>query len=516
MAGGVVASPSPIGRNYPGNMTVYVAMAAFVAAWGGLIFGYDVGISGGVTSMSSFLQKFFPSVYKKEALDNSTDQYCKFDSMILTLFTSSLYLAALVASFFASSVTRRFGRKRSMTIGGLVFLAGAILNASAVNISMLIIGRILLGIGVGFANQSVPLYLSEMAPYKYRGGLSVCFQLMITIGVFFANLLNYFTSSIKGGWGWRVSLGGAAIPAAIIAIGSYFLPDTPNSLIERNMKEEALVKLRKIRGTDNVELEFQDIIAASDESKKVNNPWKTIMERKYRPQLVMAIAIPLFQQFTGINVVMFYAPVLFRTLGFGDNASLMSSLITGVVAFFSTLMSVFTTDRFGRRPLFILGGTQMVVFQVIVGVLIKETFGSKGVAHHMSSATSFGVVACICLFVMAFGYSWGPFAWLVPSEIYSLEIRSAGQSITVSVNMLFTFFIGQFFLKMLCGMEYGLFFFFAAWEFMMTVFIYFFLPETKGIPIEEMYRVWKRHWFWAKFVTEESKVADEDSKEIQL
>ncbi|KAJ4954467.1 hypothetical protein NE237_011250 [Protea cynaroides] len=507
MAGGVAIIIG--GKSYPGNLTVYVAMAAFIAAWGGLIFGYDIGISGGVTSMSSFLKKFFPDVYHKEALDTSTDQYCKFDSMILTLFTSSLYLAALIASFFASTVTRKFGRKRSMIIGGLVFLIGAIINAAAVNVAMLIIGRILLGIGVGFANQSVPLYLSEMAPYKYRGALNICFQLMITIGILFANLLNYFTASIKGGWGWRVSLGGAGIPAAIIAIGSYFLPDTPNSLIERNLKEEAREKLRRIRGTDDVEEEFHDLVTASDASKKVDHPWKSIMQRKHRPQLVMSIAIPLFQQFTGINVIMFYAPVLFKTLGFGDNASLMSAIITGLVNVISTLISVFTSDRFGRRPLFILGGTQMMVFQIIVAVLIKQSFGANGEADRLSTATSSGVVTGICLFVMAFAYSWGPLGWLVPSEIYPLEIRSAGQSITVSVNMLFTFLIGQFFLKMLCGMRYGLFFFFGAWEFVMTAFVYFLLPETKEIPIEEMQQVWKSHWFWAKFVPDEENTEEQ-------
>ncbi|XP_042519817.1 sugar transport protein MST6-like [Macadamia integrifolia] len=512
--GGFTSSTNDVEKNYPGKLTSYAAWACFTAAWGGLIFGYDIGISGGVTSMASFLEKFFPSVYRKEALNDSTDQYCKFESMILTLFTSSLYLAALVASFFASTVTRRFGRKRSMGTGGLIFLTGAIINAAAVNLGMLIVGRILLGIGVGFANQSVPLYLSEMAPYKYRGALNSGFQLMITIGILFANLINFLTAKISGGWGWRLSLGGAAIPAAIITIGAYFLPDTPNSLIERSFTDEAREELQRIRGTDvDVEEEFQDLVAASDASKQVHHPWKSIMERKYRPQLVMSIAIPFLQQFTGINAIMFYAPVLFKTLGFGDNASLMSSLITGFVNVIATLLSVFTSDRFGRRILFLEGGTQMFICQIIVGFLIKYAFGSKGVAVHLSSGTSAAVVLFICLFVSAFAWSWGPLGWLVPSEIFPLEIRSAGQSINVAVNMFFTFLIGEFLLKMLCTMEYGLFFFFAAWELIMTVFIYFFLPETKGIPIEEMYQVWKSHWYWSKFVPEEEEEEEEERKE---
>lgn len=140
-------------------MTRYVAITCIMAAMGGLNIGYDIGISGGVTSMDPFLKLFFPSVYRKEALDTSTNQYCKFDSQLLTLFTSSLYEAAFFTSFVASSVSKKHGRKVTMFLGGLFFLLGALLNAAAVHISMLILGRILIGIGVGFANQSVPIFI---------------------------------------------------------------------------------------------------------------------------------------------------------------------------------------------------------------------------------------------------------------------------------------------------------------------------------------------------------------------
>ncbi|XP_022862556.1 sugar transport protein 1-like [Olea europaea var. sylvestris] len=145
--------------------------------------------AGGFTSMAPFLKKLFPSIYHKQMDDTSTNQYCKFDSRILTLFTSSLYLAALVASFFGSTMTKKFGGRKSMMLGGIIFLVGAIINAAAVHISMLIIGRVLLDIGVGFANKSVPLYLSKMSPYNYRGTFNVCFKLMITIGILLANLM---------------------------------------------------------------------------------------------------------------------------------------------------------------------------------------------------------------------------------------------------------------------------------------------------------------------------------------
>ncbi|XP_065019179.1 sugar transport protein MST3-like [Musa acuminata AAA Group] len=501
MAGGGVVSTGK-GKEYPGQLTLFVFLTCIVAATGGLIFGYDIGISGGVTSMDSFLSKFFPEVLAKEKADKSTNQYCKFDSQLLTSFTSSLYLAALIASFFASSVTRAFGRKWSMLGGGLTFLVGSALNGAAVNVLMLILGRILLGIGVGFANQSVPLYLSEMAPARLRGMLNIGFQLMITVGIFAANLINYGTAKIKGGWGWRVSLALAAVPACIISLGALFLPDTPNSLIERGHSEEAKQMLRRIRGTDDINEEYNDLVAASQESKVVKHPWSNIMKRKYRPQLTMTILIPFFQQVTGINVIMFYAPVLFKTIGFGSEASLMSAVISGLVNVFATFVSIFTVDKLGRRKLFLQGGIQMIICQIIVGTLTAIKFGTSGEAT-LSKAYAAFVVLFICVYVAGFAWSWGPLGWLVPSEIFPLEIRSAGQSINVSVNMLFTFVIAQAFLSMLCHMKFGLFYFFAGWVVVMTIFIALFLPETKNVPIEEMILVWKAHWFWGKFIADD-------------
>lgn len=152
MAGGVVVNGGGR-RRYEGRVTGFVIVTCLVAATGGLIFGYDIGISGGVTSMDIFLERFFPAVYEAQKKATGENQYCKFNNEMLTLFTSSLYLAALIASFFASKVTKAFGRKMSMLLGGIVFLGGALLNGFAENVEMLICGRILLGIGIGFTNQ---------------------------------------------------------------------------------------------------------------------------------------------------------------------------------------------------------------------------------------------------------------------------------------------------------------------------------------------------------------------------
>jgi MFS transporter, SP family, sugar:H+ symporter len=247
------------------------------------------------------------------------------------------------------------------------------------------------------------------------------FQLAITIGIFVANILNYLFSKMKNGEGWRYSLGLAAVPAIMIIIGAIFLPDTPSSLIERGQNDKAKKELISIRGTTDVDEEFQDLVAASDISKTVEHPWASLLMRPYRPHLTMAIVIPFFHQLTNMNVITFYAPVLFKTIGFS-----------------------------------------------------------------------------------------GPLDWLVPSEIFPPEVRSATQRFNVSVNMICIFVIAQIFTTILCCMKFGLFIFFTFFVVVMTPFIYKLLPETKGVPIEEMSTVWEKHPYWSDFVKVEPIPKDQE------
>ncbi|KAK9156226.1 hypothetical protein Sjap_003706 [Stephania japonica] len=278
-------------------------------------------------------------------------------------------------------------------------------------------------------------------------------------------------------------------------------------MIKRGVSEEEVKKnLRRLRGTDDIHEEYQDLCEACANASKANNNNNklAIFQRKYVPQMVMTFLIPFFQQLTGINVIMFYAPVLFQTLGFGNDASLMSSVITGLVNVAATLVAIFVVDRYGRRPLFLEGGFQMLLSQVSIGSLIWKVFGLAGMAI-VSKGYAYGIVALICVYVAGFAWSWGPLGWLVPSEIFPLEIRSTGQGINATINMLMTFVIGQVFLSLLCATKFGLFFIFAFFVLSMTVFVYFFLPETKGIPMEDMSKVWSQHWLWTRFVPSENR-----------
>ena len=185
------------------------------------------------------------------------------------------------------------------------------------------------------------------------------FQLATTLGIFTANMINYGTQKLHP-WGWRLSLGLAAAPALLMTVGGILLPETPNSLIERGSKEKGREVLEKIRGTKDVNAEFEDMIDASELANSIKHPFRNILKKRNRPQLVM----PMFQILTGINSILFYAPVLFQSMGFKGNASLYSSALTGGVLASSTLVSIATVDRWGRRILLIGGGIQMIICQV--------------------------------------------------------------------------------------------------------------------------------------------------------
>lgn len=212
--------------------------------------------------------------------------------------------------------------------------------------------------------QTVPLFISEIAPAQYRGFFNITFQLLITIGILIANLINYWTSHIHP-HGWRISLGGAVVPAAILLVGSFAIVETPTSLIDRGKETEGRAVLEKIRGVKNVDKEYEEILQATEAAKRVKNSYGNLLMKKSNwPQLICGTALQVFQQFTGINVIMFYAPVLFQTIGYKSNASLMSSAIVGGVNVAATIVSNFVVDRAGRRLLLLQAAVQMLISQV--------------------------------------------------------------------------------------------------------------------------------------------------------
>lgn len=289
----------------------------------------------------------------------------------------------------------------------------------------------------------------------------------------------------------------------ILCLGSLLITETPTSLVEREYFDEGKKILKLIRGTDNVEAEYKELVEACSEAREVKHPFRNLMKRKSRPQLVIAIAMQVFQQFTGINAIMFYAPVLFQTIGFKSDASLFSAVVTGIVNVGSTIVSVFLVDSVGRKFLLLQACVQMFITQTAIGVILAVNLNA---INTLTPHVAVLVVILVCMFVMSFAWSWGPLGWLIPSETFPLETRAAGFAFAVSSNMLFTFIIAQAFLSMMCTMQSGIFFFFAAWIVIMTFFTVFFIPETKGVPIDEMVdKVWRQHWYWKRFMDDDGK-----------
>lgn len=289
-----------------------------------------------------------------------------------------------------------------------------------------------------------------------------------------------------------------AVPALVVLVGALLLPETPNSLIQRGRFDEGRKVLQRIRGVDDVDTEYADILDATEEAAKMQSAMRVIVGRGYRPQLAICLLIPIFQQFTGINAIMFYAPQLFESMGHGADTALLSTVIIGAVNVVCTSVAIIMVDRAGRKALFIEGGTQMIIAEVIVGVLVYYSFKPAYASNESIKAAS---IAFICIFVAGFAWSWGPLGWLVPAEVNPIETRSAGCAINTFVNFITTFIIGQFFLSMLCTMQWGVFLFFAGMVLIATLFIVFFVPETKGVPIETLNEVsFAQHWFWKRTV----------------
>ncbi|CAK9212262.1 unnamed protein product [Sphagnum troendelagicum] len=487
-------------NNFEGRTTSYLVFICLLIASCGLMFGYDIGINGGVAEMNSFLEKFFPTVVvnkRREAELGEGSLYCQYNNQNLQAYNSALYLAAFVSTWFSSYVSRHYGRKGSILVAGISFLMGVILRASAQNLAMLVIGQSLLGWGLGFSNQAAPLYLSEMAPFKWRGSLNYLFGLGVTVGAFCANLINYGTAKM-GRNGWRVSLGLGAVPAILITIAGIALSDTPNSLIQRGKQEEGKAVLRRIRGVENVDVEFEDIlIAGNHESREGIAAFKDVFKGKSLPPLIVSCLFQIFNQFTGSNDLSFYAPVLFSTLGFKSDGALYSAVILAGTTILATLFGLFLVDRLGRRALLMLGNLQMFISLIALALILR--FGLQD-GVHLPHSLSIVVVVFLCAFLMGWSWSWAPLAYLIPTEIFPLETRSAGLSIQASVNFLFSFVMIETFLSMLCSLKWGFFIFFAAWIIILQSFVMFYLPETKGVPIEETELVWTRHWFWKKFI----------------
>lgn len=432
---------------------LYVLVIVAVAAIGGLLFGFDTSIIAGATP---FIQKEF------------TAQNWQIE-MVVSFCVLGAFFGAILSGFFAD----RFGRKRLMIVTSLLFIVGTLVAAFAPNIEILAFGRFLLGFAIGVASYAVPLFIAEVAPASKRGSLVLWNGAFLTGGQVIAFGVNYsFTASGD----WRMMIATGLVPAVMLFVGMCFMPYSPKWLFSKGRAAEAreiLVKIRETEQDVSEELNaIKDILENSTKSK-----FSTIFNKKVRPVLYIGLALGIFQQFFGINTVMYYGPHIMSSIGFeGDETNMLMTLSLGLVNFVATIVTIMFIDKLGRRRFLLIGSAMAAISLFSMIYLLKDT--SNG---------STAVLALICLLVYIIGYcvSVGSLFWLIISEIFPLNVRGSAMSFVASIQWLANFVVAATFLSILTTLgvsfTFGIYACVATLAFVIT---YFFVPETKGVHLE--------------------------------
>jgi MFS transporter, SP family, galactose:H+ symporter len=440
----------------------FVYTAACFAALGGLLFGYDTGVISGA---ELFLKKDFP-----------------LSTFALEVIVSGVLAGAAVGSLVGGRLADIYGRRRLLFVTALIFAVGALLCGAALSTWMLIAGRIVVGLGIGLASGTVPVYISEVSPAEDRGWQVSLFQLAITIGIVLAYSVGYALAPIEG---WRLMFGMAVIPAVIFAGGMWFLPESPRWLVKSGRHQTAIEVLTRIRGTPHVEQELSAIeltLKRADERVRLADLWHPAV----RPALIVGIGLAIFQQVTGINTVIYYAPIIIQSAGIPTaSGAILATLGIGLVNVLMTIVSMRLIDRMGRRPLLLIGIAGMVITLGALGLVFRQTTPT--------ATTATLAVVSMMIYVAAFAISLGPIFWLLISEIYPLKIRSSTEGLSAAFNWGSNLLVSLTFLTLVEALGASLTFWLygilavGAW-----MFSYYRVPETRGRTLEEIESFWQR------------------------
>jgi SP family galactose:H+ symporter-like MFS transporter len=437
---------------------IYVVAA--LSALGGLLFGYDTGVISGAIL---FIRQDF-------ALSDFT----------VGLVVSAVLIGALIGAAIGGDVSDHFGRRKVIIAAAVIFALGAVGTAMVPDVSLLILGRIAVGVAIGIASEVTPLYISEMSPSSMRGSLVSLNQLAITIGIVVSYLVDFSLSAFQG---WRYMLVLAAVPAVILGIGMLPLPDTPRWLINHNEANKARKVLKRIRGKDDVEGEVKEI---QDGLKKQRGGRAELFNPLVKPALVIGVSLAIFQQVTGINTVIYYAPTIFQFAGITSASSaILATVGVGVVNVILTVVAIMLLDRVGRRPLLLIGLAGMVSSLTLLGAIFF-------LPSLLSSLGSLAVVG-LMLYVASFAIGLGPVFWLLISEIYPLKVRGLAMSIASEANWGSNLIIALTFLTLVQVLgRSGTFWLYALVGVGAWVFAFLLIPETKGKTLEEIEEHWRK------------------------
>jgi sugar porter (SP) family MFS transporter len=448
----------------PGSSGGFVYVAAAFAGLGGLLFGYDTGVISGALL---FLGKDFT-----------------LSSFALEVIVSGVLVGAAIGALGGGRLADLYGRRKLLIATAVIFAFGAIICAAASSPTVLIIGRIIVGLGIGLSSGTVPVYISEVSPPAARGWTVSIFQLAITVGILLAYIVDYAFAASQG---WRWMLGLAVVPAAVFAIGMIFLPESPRWLARKGHRDAARKVLGRIRTASGADAEMSDIEASIQHAEE-RGRFSDLLHPSLRAALVVGIGLAILQQITGINTVIYYAPLIIQSAGIPSaSGAILATAGIGVVNVLMTIVSMWLIDRAGRRPLLLTGIAGMIVTLFALGYAFHSPM------HGGSLATV--AVICMMLYVASFAISLGPIFWLLIAEIYPLPVRSSAEGLSATFNWGANLLVSLTFLTLLQLMGASRTFWLygicaiGAW-----IFSYYLVPETKGRTLEEIEEFWrKRH-----------------------
>ncbi|KAI1074826.1 putative hexose transport-related protein [Whalleya microplaca] len=480
---------------------------ALFACIGGVLYGYNQGMFSGVLEMPAF--KTHMGEY--DPIDPLADQAKK--GWLTAILELGAWIGTLLSSFLAEAISRKYG----VLVAVIVFIIGVVIQATAQSggADVILAGRFITGMGVGSLAMIVPIYNSEVAPPEVRGALVALQQLAITFGIMVSFWIDYGTNYIGGTLlglqtdaAWLVPICLQLFPAVVLFVGMIFMPFSPRWLVHHGREAEARKILASLRGLsldhELVELEFLEIKAQSQFEKRTvaehfphlreETNWNTFklqfvaikslfQTKAMFRRVIVATVTMFFQQWTGVNAVLYYAPSIFKKLGMTDNAtSLLATGVVGILMFLFTIPAVLYIDRVGRKPVLTIGAIGMATCHIIIAVIVAKNANQ----WETQSAAGWAAVAMVWLFVIHFGYSWGPCSWIIIAEVWPLSSRPYGVSLGASSNWMNNFIVGQVTPIMLNRIGYGTYVLFGLLTFLGSAFIWFVVPETKRLTLEEM------------------------------
>ncbi len=443
----------------PSSSFVYIA--ASFAALGGLLFGYDTGVISGAVI---FIKKDF-------ALTTFPQE----------LVVSMVLLGATVGALTGGRLSDHFGRRITLIGTSIVFIAGAIICATAPSFTTLVVGRVVVGLGIGMASTTVPVYISEVSPPDARGWQVSLFQLAITIGILAAYLVDYAFAKSEA---WRWMLGLAAVPGLILGVAMLYLPESPRWLARCAHPDAARAVLMRIRATHNVDLELREILGSLTHAEE-RGTLSDLLHPAVRPALIVGAGLAIFQQITGINTVIYYAPTIIQSSGLPSaSAAILATAGIGLVNVLMTIVAMWLIDRVGRRPLLLTGIVGMTLSLIVLGFVFRSGAQNAAVVRL--------AVITLMSYVAFFAISLGPIFWLLIAEIFPLKIRGQAEGIAAGTNWIFNLLVSITFLTLveLMGPSWT-FWLYGLLAIAAFIFCYYLVPETKGRSLEEIEESWR-------------------------